>query len=71
MTLEQLAYLGEIVAAFSVVASLIYVAKQLGQSTAMMRANASHERVQRDRECRASPRARAPGRDAERGDLRY
>ncbi len=50
MTLEQFAYLGEIIAAFSVVASLIYVAKQLGQNAAMMRVNASHERVQRDHE---------------------
>ena len=38
----------EIAAAIAVVASLIYVAKQLGQNTAMMRVNASNERVQRD-----------------------
>ncbi len=38
MTLEQLAYLGEIVAAVAVVASLIYVARQLSQNTEMMRA---------------------------------
>ncbi len=50
MTLEQFAYLGEILAAVAVVASLIYVARQLGQNTAIMRANASHERVQRDKE---------------------
>ena len=33
MTLEQFAYLGEILAAVAVVASLIYVARQLGQNT--------------------------------------
>ena len=50
MTLEQYAYLGEIIAAVAVIASLIYVARQLGQNTAMMRVNASHERIQRDTE---------------------
>jgi hypothetical protein len=48
MMLEQWAYISEITAAIAVVASLIYVAKQLGQNTAMMRVNASNERVQRD-----------------------
>jgi hypothetical protein len=48
MTLEQLAFVGQIIAAVAVVASLLYVARQLGQNTAMMRANASGQRVQRD-----------------------
>jgi hypothetical protein len=48
MTLEQLAFVGQIIAAIAVVASLLYVARQLGQNTAMMRANASNQRVQRD-----------------------
>ncbi len=50
MTLETYAYLGEIIAAIAVIASLIYVARQLGQTTAMMRVNASNERVARDTE---------------------
>ena len=50
MTLEQYAYLGEIFAALSVVASLIYVARQLAQNTAMMRVAASSEGVERDSE---------------------
>ena len=48
MTLEQFAYLGEIFAALSVVLSLIYVARQLGQNTAMMRVAAASEAVERD-----------------------
>jgi len=48
MVLEQWAYISEISAAIAVVASLIYVAKQLGQNTAMMRVNASNERMQRE-----------------------
>ena len=48
MTLETYAYLGEIIAAVAVIASLIYVARQLGQTTAMMRVGAASERVQRD-----------------------
>jgi hypothetical protein len=50
MTLEQFAYVGEIFAALSVVASLIYVARQLAQNTAMMRVAASSEGVERDSE---------------------
>lgn len=50
MELEQVAYLGEILAAFGVVVSLIYVARQLGQNTAMMRVAASSERVEREYE---------------------
>ena len=48
MTLEQYAYLGEILAAVGVVASLIYVARQLGQNTMMMRVAAASEAVERD-----------------------
>lgn len=50
MTLEQFAYVAEILAALGVVASLIYVARQLGQNTAMMRVAASSERVEREYE---------------------
>lgn len=48
MTLEQYAYLGQIFAAIGVVVSLIYVARQLGQNTAMMRVAAASEAVERD-----------------------
>lgn len=48
MSLEQFAYFAEIVAAIAVVASLLYVAKQLGQNLSFMRVGASAERVQRD-----------------------
>ncbi len=41
MTLEQFAYLGEIIAAVAVIASLIYVARQLGQNTAAIKSDAS------------------------------
>jgi hypothetical protein len=50
MTLDQYAALAQGVAAIAVVASLVYVAIQLRQNTAMMRASASRERVQRDAE---------------------
>ncbi len=50
MTLEQYAAIAEIIGAVLVIASLIYVARQLGQNTEMMRANASGQRVQRDAE---------------------
>ena len=50
MTLEQYAAIAEIVGVILVIASLVYVAKQLGQNTEMMRANASAQRVQRDAE---------------------
>jgi hypothetical protein len=39
MTLEQWAYVGEIIAAIAVIASLIYVAKELHQNTNVMRVN--------------------------------
>jgi hypothetical protein len=48
MSLEQFSYLAQIVAAMAVVASLLYVARQLGQNIAFMRVGASAERVQRD-----------------------
>ena len=48
MTLEQYAYLGDIAAAVGVIVSLLYVARQIGQSTEMMRAAASSGRVERD-----------------------
>jgi len=48
MTIDELAALAQIVASVAVVASLIYVAKQLGQNSAMMRIAASNERLQRD-----------------------
>ncbi len=39
MTLEQLAYLGEVIAAIAVIASLVYVARELRQNTNAMRVN--------------------------------
>jgi len=48
MTLEQLAYLAEIIAAIAVIASLVYIAKQLGQTNSMMRVSAANERVERE-----------------------
>ena len=48
MTLEQYAYIGDIAAAVGVIVSLLYVARQLGQSADMMRAAASSGRVERD-----------------------
>jgi hypothetical protein len=48
MTIEQLASLGEIIAAAGVIASLIYVARQLGQTNTTMRVNAASERMERD-----------------------
>ena len=48
MTLDEFANLGDIAAAIGVIISLLYVARQLGQSTDMMRAAASSGRVERD-----------------------
>jgi len=48
MTLEQYAYLGDIVASIAVVATLLYVARQIGQTTDQMRVSASSERINRD-----------------------
>ncbi len=50
MSLDQIANIAEISAAALIIVSLIYVARQLGQNTAMMRAGASDQRVQRDAE---------------------
>ncbi len=48
MMLEQIAYIGETIAAISVIASLVYVARRVGQNTAMMRVRAASERLQRE-----------------------
>ena len=48
MTLEQYAYLAEIIGVILIVASLAYLARQVSQNGAMMAANASAERVHRD-----------------------
>ncbi len=50
MTLEQYAAIAEIIGVILVIASLVYVARQLGQNTEMMRANAAGQRVQHDAE---------------------
>ena len=50
MTLEQYAYLAEIIGVALVIASLVYLARQLKQTTEMMRVGAANERVQRDYE---------------------
>lgn len=46
MTLEQWAYLGDITAAIAVIASLIYVARQLKQNTNAMIVNNAHNFVE-------------------------
>ena len=48
MTLEQLASLADVIGVLLIVASLVYVARQLRQNTEMMRAAASSGRVERD-----------------------
>jgi hypothetical protein len=48
MTIDQYANLAQIVAAIGVIASLVYVAIQLRQNTAAMRAGASADRVLSD-----------------------
>jgi len=48
MTLEQISFIGEIIASIAVIASLVYVARRVGQNTAMMRVNAASERLQRE-----------------------
>ena len=48
MTLEQVAFVGEIIASIAVIASLVYVARRVGQNTAMMRVKAASERLQRE-----------------------
>ena len=48
MTVEQFANIAEIIGVILVIASLIYVARELRQNTDMMRVNASNERLKRD-----------------------
>jgi hypothetical protein len=48
MTLEEYAYLAEIIGVILVIASLIYVAQQLRQNINMMRSNAASEFLERD-----------------------
>jgi hypothetical protein len=48
MTLAQLADLADVIGVLLLVASLVYVARQLRQNTEMMRAAASSGRVERD-----------------------
>ena len=48
MTLVEYAAIAEFIAAIAVVASLLYVARQIGQNTDQMRINASSERINRD-----------------------
>jgi len=48
MTFDQIASLGEIIAAIAVIASLIYVARQLTQTNLMMRNAAASERMERE-----------------------
>ena len=48
MTVEQFANIAEIIGVILVIASLIYVARELRQNTDMMRVNASNEWLKRD-----------------------
>lgn len=48
MTIDQLAALGEIIASVAVIASLIYVARQINQTNTMMKVAAASERLERD-----------------------
>ena len=48
MTLSELASLAEITGLILVIASLIYLARQIRQSTAMMQVSVSSERLQRE-----------------------
>jgi hypothetical protein len=50
MTIEHYAAIGEIIASVAVVASLIYVARQLNQTNTMMRVAAVSERLEKDYE---------------------
>ena len=45
MTIQNLAYLAEIVGVFGVIASLIYVGRQVQQGTLQMKVEASNERL--------------------------
>jgi hypothetical protein len=46
ITLEQMYYMGELIGVIAVIASLIYVGKQLRQNTETMRVNAAHTYVE-------------------------
>ena len=48
MTLEHYAYLGEIVAALAVIASLVYVARELRQNTNQTRISVAGSQVAAD-----------------------
>ena len=50
MNWEAVSAIAEIVGVLLVVASLVYLARQLGQNTAMMRVSAAGERLERDYE---------------------
>ena len=50
MSLEQYADLAEIAGLVMIIASLAYVARQLGQTTAMMRLAAANERARSEQE---------------------
>ena len=50
MTLEQYGYLAEIAGVVLIIASLVYVARQLGQTAAMMRLAAANDRVRSEQE---------------------
>ena len=50
MNLEQVYFITQILASFAVVASLLYLARQVHQNTRIMQINAAAERVQRDHE---------------------
>ena len=54
MSLQELSYLADVVGVVLIVASLLYVGRQIRQNTAMMRVSASNERVQRDTELATS-----------------
>jgi hypothetical protein len=50
MNWDAVSAIAEIIGVLLIVASLAYVARQLGQNTAMMRASAASERLERDYE---------------------
>ena len=54
MNWEAIGAVGEIVGAAAVVVTLVYLARQIGQHTAMTRVAASSERVERDYEIASS-----------------
>ena len=48
MSFELISLIIEFLSAIAVIVTLIYLARQIGQNTEMMKTNASNERVQRD-----------------------